>query len=459
MRRIGPPVLNRHSPQADGLLFAAPMGRDYGGLYHELVRGNHLTLPANAPAVQADVEHDLVPVFDGTNDYLVTGGNIDLSSLGSRPLTIAYWQYWPGYTDDNGISLELSEDADTEAGSFVLVPNFGDGYVLLAYQGAGSGDYSMAWMARPSAGWHHYAIGIDPSGNQNFRAYIDGVAVTVTPRGENGTLNQPWGNHPLYFMSRGGVSNWCQPGAGLRDVRFYAGHISAALAWQLWDPRTRGELYEPPARSMLVAVPQSLAYTLTADPASYTLTGSAAALRVSRRLTAASGTYALTGSPASLRVGRRITAASASYAITGSPASRRVSRRLSAEPGTYALTGQSAALRAARRLTCTAGGYALTGSPATLRVSRLLTGLTGVYSLTGEQAALRVHRLLRAEAAAYLLTGTDAELRRSVLTMLRRYVEGTVEVAARVEGEAEVAGTVSEVAEVAARIQHDVSVT
>lgn len=88
----------------------------------------------------------------------------------------------------------------------------------------------------------------------------------------------------------------------------------------------------------------STGYTLVADSGAFVLTGTAATLRVARKITASSGTFALTGTAAALRAARKMTAVSGAFTLTGTAAGLRAARTIVAGSGSFALTGSDATL-------------------------------------------------------------------------------------------------------------------
>lgn len=101
---------------------------------------------------------------------------------------------------------------------------------------------------------------------------------------------------------------------------------------------------DPWATVMLALAPAAGGGTLTAESGSYALTGTAAALKVTRRVAANAGTYAYTGTVVTYHL--RMPAASGSYALTGSAATLIAPENpsLDATAGSYALTGSTVGL-------------------------------------------------------------------------------------------------------------------
>lgn len=157
-------------------------------------------------------------------------------------------------------------------------------------------------------------------------------------------------------------------------------------------------------------------YPITAGAGSYALTGTAATLKVGRKVAAAAGSYALTGTAATLKLGKTIAAAAGSYSLTGQPATLRRTRLIGAGSGSYALSGTAATLKATKLIAANGGTYTLTGTAATLRAGRVVAAAAGAYTLTGQPATLTYVPIatayeLVAGVGSYALTGSTATLR------------------------------------------------
>jgi hypothetical protein len=152
--------------------------------------------------------------------------------------------------------------------------------------------------------------------------------------------------------------------------------------------------------------------SLAAAAGSFSLTGTAAALKLSRKVVGGAGSYAITGQTANLRHGYKIVGGAGSYALTGTAASLLHGYRPVAGAGTYALTGTAAVPKHGWRVAAEAGSYALTGTAATLRAARKVDAGSGTYALTGTDATLTKTGAfsLVAGEGVYALSGTDASL-------------------------------------------------
>lgn len=160
------------------------------------------------------------------------------------------------------------------------------------------------------------------------------------------------------------------------------------------------------------------AFTLEAAAGSFSLAGTAAGLKVARKVSAGVGTFSLAGTAASLLRGYRVAVDSGAYALAGQDAALVKASRLIAEAGGFSLSGTDAGLIAARKITAGAGTYAFSGQDVTLIYTPagayILTADGGVFTLAGQAAGLLYGRNLIGETGAFALSGTDASLLRGL---------------------------------------------
>jgi hypothetical protein len=142
--------------------------------------------------------------FNGTTQAMSSSSTLDLTSVGTGPITIAFWLWWDAFANDDDLAMEFSADFNANAGAFLIDPN-SSGVVSfeLSHHGTAS-NYRSASFARPSAAaWHHYMLVLSTTSNANILAYVDGSAVTMTLQSNTGGTS--WGNYTLYVMSRSGA--------------------------------------------------------------------------------------------------------------------------------------------------------------------------------------------------------------------------------------------------------------
>lgn len=154
------------------------------------------------------------------------------------------------------------------------------------------------------------------------------------------------------------------------------------------------------------------AYEVDADAGSYAITGTAATLKLGRKVAAAAGSYTTTGSAATLKRAFLLSASAGSYAVSGTDAAVSITAKVvAAGAGSYAVTGSAAGLSiTAKVLEASAGSYAVTGADASLERALVTAAGAGSYATTGADAALERGRVTAADAGSYAVTGTDAGL-------------------------------------------------
>lgn len=154
--------------------------------------------------------------FDGTNDYLVSAANIDLSS--GNKLTVAYWLWWDSFVNGGDHALEFTANLEASEGGWDHRPDAASSDMRTIY-GKMSGFnqwHVQVIVSRPSAAaWHHYMLTYDRTAQDpyaNSKIYIDGSLASATyshagvaPDSSN------WVSDLLYVMSRGGTTEF---GAG-----------------------------------------------------------------------------------------------------------------------------------------------------------------------------------------------------------------------------------------------------
>lgn len=326
----------------------------------------------------------------------------------------------PG-TDGALTQVQIAEQASPSAGLHTITPpnldTFGDGW-LLTLRLSGVGDVVDSGHFRD----YHDLVwpSPDPDTIESLTITTDGTAAQVGDLAVVMFQYDPY-YQPLTYLVKPAapwvvLGYWDNVTDNLGYLACYkivetAGAQSCTISWT--DANTS---VVDAAIAVWEQASSGPTYTLTASGGTYALTGTAAALKVSRKLVAAGGTYALTGAAATLKAGRKVVAESGSYVLTGASAGLVADRKLIAGSGSYALTGTDATLTydpagATYTLSADGGSYTLTGQAATLKVGRVIVADVGTYALTGVAASLRAGRALSAGSGAYTLTGGDAGLK------------------------------------------------
>lgn len=165
----------------------------------------------------------------------------------------------------------------------------------------------------------------------------------------------------------------------------------------------------------------AISYTLTADPGAFTIGGTAAALRLDRKVVADPGSFAITGTAAALKRRFTLVAESGSFSIAGQAVTLRFDRLLTASPGSVAITGTDADLRQNRVLVADPGAYFITGSDAGLIYTPVggytMVAEPGAFTISGQAAGLLHHRRLQADPGGFAITGSVADLLRTYLLL------------------------------------------
>jgi hypothetical protein len=171
-------------------------------------------------------DNNAAATFDGTNDYASAAVNLS----GTSKLTIEFWMRWNSilFTSNNDQILELTSNFNNTNGGFLINPasSTSGGRFEVAI-GRGTSRNNI-YFSRPSVlAWHHYAFVIDTTASaaNQILAYVDGKSVSVT-KGSSGTGAGNFANSTLYFMSRGGTTQFAP--ASLDEVAIYSQALSAA---------------------------------------------------------------------------------------------------------------------------------------------------------------------------------------------------------------------------------------
>lgn len=169
---------------------------------------------------------------------------------------------------------------------------------------------------------------------------------------------------------------------------------------------------------IMTSVEYVSAAVLAADPGSYAVTGSAATLKVGRRLDAQPGSYAVSGTDAALKYGRKLSAAGGAYTVTGVAAALIATRKLLAEAGEYLVNGSVMTMILGKKIVAEAGSYTHTGTDAMLKLARKIEAQGGSYAVTGADAALLLvaEKAILADGGSYSVDGAAASL------LIRRYL-------------------------------------
>jgi YD repeat-containing protein len=173
--------------------------------------------------------------FDGSNDYASAAVNLS----GTSKVTIEFWLRWNElfFNSNNDQVLELTNNFNNTNGGFLINPassTSGGRFEVAIGRGTSRNN---VYFTRPGVlAWHHYAFVIDTTASaaNQILVYVDGKAVSVT-KGSSGTGAGNFANSTLYFMSRGGTSQFAP--ATLDEVAIYNTALTASQISQHYAAR------------------------------------------------------------------------------------------------------------------------------------------------------------------------------------------------------------------------------
>lgn len=395
-------------PMGHPAFFGGKQARDLGGLYHGTLTNMDPGTDWRGSQGRPGGRGFLDLGSSGATEH-VDFGDQAAFDFGTGNLTLLFWFRSTGLVR-NPCAVMAKDDYDSGASGILISAETSTANV----PGWWGGSAYAVFTGSLDSNWHYLAV---RRNGTTVTVYTDAVQVnTVT---DSRTLSNV---HPL----RLGNDKDAIIGGAFQadDLMLLDRDIGAAGIKYLYDQSRMGhpDLLSLARRNWTVSAGGGATqYSLTADPGSYTITGTAASLKVSRKVSADSGTYAVTGTAASLKVGRKLTADAGSYAVTGTTASLERGYLLAAASGSYVITGTDATLTVSANpvLTADSGSYVITGTAASLERGYLLSAVSGSYVITGTDATLTVAGAgtfsLAADPGVYAITGTAATLRRTTI--------------------------------------------
>jgi len=155
-------------------------------------------------------------VFDGTNDYAVTG-NTDLSN--TNVVSVDMWVKVVNYREvlsSANVLLEFSTNFNPITTGFVITlgddsnPAFGGAYpITLSVKG--DVGYNINYWSKTlvnNLGWHHWCCILDKSqATPETFLYIDGISRAGNATSFNSNNTNNFGNLPFYFGGRSATFN------------------------------------------------------------------------------------------------------------------------------------------------------------------------------------------------------------------------------------------------------------
>lgn len=159
-------------------------------------------------------------VLNGTSQF---GNSASAIAYGTKIVTVEFRVFQSSYSAPSNDQYYLDSNGYNANGFAIFNRNdTGDG-AFRADLIDGSGNTGTFFFARPSAGaWHHIAVVLDNSAANAPVAYVDGSAVTVTPKTDSrSNFASNYSTSTLYIGSLQGTSRWAP--ASMKDFRIWNG--------------------------------------------------------------------------------------------------------------------------------------------------------------------------------------------------------------------------------------------
>lgn len=360
----GPFTLNRNSLQADGLALWWPGFARHGttALHDYSGRGNTISFAGSNDPAWVDTEWGTQLDFTRSSSQRLL---LSSAPVTTTPLTLSAWvkgsgggqyQEWAIVSVNNSGSLNsgfLIKSGDWGATAAVVAE------VWNQYGNRLASDYTTT----PDT-WAEWSLvtGVFPSSTLR-EIYRDGqyLANDTSDWAPDQTIDQVTiGAH----YGAGAYASWYAD-LLIADVRIYSRSLSAAEVWQLYDPRTRWDLYAPTVpRVWVVGTATSGAQTVTVTPGTLTLTGVASTITPgATSITVTTGTATLTG-----------IAATISSTVT-----------VSVTPGTLTLAGVASTITpGAVSVAATLGALTFAGVAAAVSATGVITVAPATKTITGQ---------------------------------------------------------------------------
>jgi len=259
-----PFAINRESPQSCGLVGWWPMANDRGGQSaRDLVTGMHGAL-AGAATWTTTNQFFGVDLDGNTGTYVEVLGvasGIDRFSFGTgaggtdSPFS---WSAWikPRGVDITNNTIACKWDKTGSDYEYWLFFDGNDKLVWKLYHPSSS--TTRIGLISTSAyttltGWHHVVGTYDASKvYTGLVLYVDGVPIAVGSGANGAYTGMGPTTAPLRFGARRDAVEVSFDGV-LADLRCYNYELTAEQVWQMYDPRTRCELYLPQRRRVTMA--------------------------------------------------------------------------------------------------------------------------------------------------------------------------------------------------------------
>jgi hypothetical protein len=228
-----PVTFNRDSPQGHGLLgwwstLHAP------GLLVEGMRGERGT-PVNTPVGVTSPVTGYGLSFNGSNQ----SATITSPLSGATSFTVAFWVA-PQSPSPGTFGMLVGTDTAYNGGFFFGYDDDAQNPALGLQFFIGGTKVGAGATRLTNQVWQHLAVTYESGVHQDI--WINGV-LTDAGSSSSGSI----ASHTLLRVG-GNATNGFYAAAHLADVRVYDHALSATELWQIYNPATRWELYQPPRR-------------------------------------------------------------------------------------------------------------------------------------------------------------------------------------------------------------------
>ena len=139
--------------------------------------------------------------FNGTSQCLKTTSSIN---LGTNKVTLSAWVNITGYTNSNFAALAQFANTNWYFNNNSLSSTPNEAGTWGVWAAGNSGLHNGGKFTRPSAGVHHVVFTYDTTLGTalNVKAYVDGVAQTITQTFSDNTASANFGNYVLHLMAQ-----------------------------------------------------------------------------------------------------------------------------------------------------------------------------------------------------------------------------------------------------------------
>ena len=158
---------------------------------------------------------------------------IDLSS--TKAVTVAFWSNRTYSKSGGHVLFEASSDSTNSTTGFGFFPD-DDACQGIQVALRGNVGTTANCYSQPTSGvWHHLAVVFDKSqtGTNGLRLYVDGALQPVNWCSSASTNTNNFGNNPLYFFSRGGISQFNS--GTVDDLRIYNSALTTEQIQRIYN--------------------------------------------------------------------------------------------------------------------------------------------------------------------------------------------------------------------------------